>query len=190
MSAKRQRLSDVRRKKAKIKSLNEEIETRRVLFKANKTEAKEVKRERGTLEREVEKLQKTSIILRLGHWRFQRNMNAQDAAKAFISFHMATIIAGSVLIFQSSPLKELGIALVVGGLFAFGTFLSSIWEKVYDEEKRLDEDESSRHHARTSVELEELVRLLEELREHRKNLIRQPSAISANLMEKDGNIRS
>lgn len=113
-------------------------------------------------------------------------MNAQDAAKTFMVFHLMTIIAGSILIFQPSPVKELGIALVVGGLFAFGTFLSSIWEKVYDEEQALDEDAPSRHHARTSIDIEELVRLLEELRENRRNLTRQPSSIQTNHRENEG----
>jgi hypothetical protein len=156
------------------------------MIAANGSKAKEIKDEIRTLEREIEQLQRTNLILRLGRLQFQRNINAQDAAKAFVAFHLMTIIAGSILIFQPSPMKELGIALVVGGLFAFGTFLSSIWEKVYDAEQALYEDAPSRRNSRSSIDIEELISLLEELREHRRNLTRQPAAIQTDHRENEG----
>ena len=169
--------------KRKIRVLNEEIEQLQKTLATDRTKTKEIINAIRICEREIEKLQKTSLILRLGRWRFQPNVNAQDAAKVFIAFHVVTIVAGLVLIFEPSPMNELGVALVVGGLFAFGTFLSSVWEKVYDDGQALDEDEPSRDHSRTSIDLEELARLLEELRDYRENQIRKSSSIQVNRLK-------
>lgn len=71
----------------------------------------------------------------LGLWGVRRRVNAQGVAGAFLSFHISAMVAGAILIFQKSPLKELGIALVVGGLFGIGALLGQVWSEVYENER-------------------------------------------------------
>ena len=48
-------------------------------------------------------------------------------ARYFVAFHVLVGVVGGALIFSDGPARELGMALVVGALFAFGAFVSQLW---------------------------------------------------------------
>jgi hypothetical protein len=172
---------------ARIRRYNAEIEQERRKLLANRIEAREAKAKIKSLERKIEREQKTNLFLRVGRWRIQRSMNAQDTAKVFIGFHLTAILAGAVLIFRPSPIKELGVSLVVGGLFAFGTLLSSIWSKVYDNERILENASPGGGHSRAYLDLEELARLLAANLEHREDSVSLPLSSDVDATSLDRN---
>ena len=62
-----------------------------------------------------------------GPIRIRRHVSHTFIAQIFITFHILCFALGVGLIFTTGPTRELGIALVVGSTFAFGSFLSQFW---------------------------------------------------------------
>ncbi len=48
-------------------------------------------------------------------------------AQVFVLFHLLCFSVGAGLIFTTGPTRELGIAMVVGSIFAFGSFVAQFW---------------------------------------------------------------
>jgi len=46
---------------------------------------------------------------------------------SYVAFNIAGMIAGIVMILNKGVLRELGIAIVVGSIFAFGSFIEQWW---------------------------------------------------------------
>jgi hypothetical protein len=59
-----------------------------------------------------------------GPIRIRRHINQMFIVQMFIAFHILCFALGVGLIFTTGPTRDLGIALVVGSTFAFGSFLS------------------------------------------------------------------
>jgi hypothetical protein len=161
----------------RINELSNKIESIRQQIATGGVTAKEASSQIQDLRSNLEREQRTDLGLKVGPWRFHRNTNAQGVAKLFIALHLVAIIAGAVLIFQRSPMKELGIALVVGGLFAFGTLLSAIWSEIYASEREMSTVLAQPSYAELKADLENHVHALEkELQRARKAL---PVLVSA-----------
>jgi hypothetical protein len=47
--------------------------------------------------------------------------------QVFVLFHTACFGVGAGLIFITGPTRELGLAMVVGSIFAFGSFVGQFW---------------------------------------------------------------
>ena len=116
-----------------IGRLNSEIvELRKQVARRGRATPTEIEKQLiARREREINELRATH----LGLWGVRRRVNAQGVAGAFLSLHISAMVAGAILIFQKSPLKELGIALVVGGLFGMGALLGQVWSEVYENER-------------------------------------------------------
>ena len=52
-------------------------------------------------------------------------------AQLFVLFHILCFAVGAGLIFTSGPARELGIAMVVGSIFAFGSFVGQLFSVAY-----------------------------------------------------------
>jgi hypothetical protein len=69
----------------------------------------------------------TSWQFKFGPIRFRRRVSNMFIAQVFVAFHLSCFAGGIGLIFTTGPTRELGIALVVGSIFAFGSFVSQFW---------------------------------------------------------------
>ncbi len=67
--------------------------------------------------------------LRIGRRRFAyyRRITAAIIFLSYAAFNIAGIIVGVVMVFNKGVLRELGIAIVVGSIFAFGSFIAQWW---------------------------------------------------------------
>lgn len=61
-------------------------------------------------------------------------IGSQQVAKIYAFFNALCFVAGVVFCFFKGVLSGLGIALVVGSLFALGAFVSQFWMAVYTRE--------------------------------------------------------
>ncbi|MBB5808960.1 hypothetical protein F4560_008728 [Saccharothrix ecbatanensis] len=71
----------------------------------------------------------------LGKLRFSRPVSSQGVAWLFLVWHLTAGVAGVVITIIWSSNRALGIALVVGSLFGFGSFLSQVWGQAIGREK-------------------------------------------------------
>jgi hypothetical protein len=129
--------SDYERRMKNIQELNDQIKKKGQLILAGQHGVEKAQAEIRRLEHKIEEESKIQLGLQVGQWRISRRTSAQDVAKIFIVFHLLAIGVGIFLILQPSPMKELGVALMVGGLFAFGNLLSAIWTQIFNDEKLL-----------------------------------------------------
>jgi hypothetical protein len=63
----------------------------------------------------------------LGPLKVRRHVSNMFIAQVFVLFHLLCFTAGAALIFTTGPTRELGIAMVVGSIFAFGSFVAQFW---------------------------------------------------------------
>ncbi|WP_129665904.1 hypothetical protein [Phytoactinopolyspora endophytica] len=61
-----------------------------------------------------------------GPFRIRARLGSQRLAAIFTAFHFVVVVTGSMLLIADAQ-GELGLALVIGGLFAFGAFLAQVW---------------------------------------------------------------
>jgi hypothetical protein len=174
----------IRRRNEKIEELTGQIAKKRHQIEVDEAETRDIKAEIRYLERKIEREQRTPLVLKVGFLRLHKSINTQGVAKVFIAFHFIAITAGIILIFQPTPLQQLGIALVVGGLFAFGTLLSAIWSEIFENERALN-DAISRDSSdqQLKAELEDRAQSLEkQLQQHRRTL---PALLSSRRKERN-----
>lgn len=111
--------------------------------------------------------------LQVGKFKVSRIVSSQTVAKSFAGWHVTTFTSGVGLTFLSST-RELGIALVVGSLFAIGSFLSQWWSQVLESERyymqqmELDDDVTRLKEALTRIKTldAEIVRRNGDQRDH------------------------
>jgi hypothetical protein len=68
----------------------------------------------------------------LGPLRVRRYASPMFIAQVFVLFHVLCFAAGAAFIFTAGPTRELGIAMVVGSIFAFGSFVAQFWAISYE----------------------------------------------------------
>jgi hypothetical protein len=73
----------------------------------------------------------------LGPVKIRRRTSAMFVAQAFVLFHIACFAVGAGLIFIAGPTRELGIAIVVGSIFAFGSFVGQFWAIANEREREI-----------------------------------------------------
>ncbi|MFD7653369.1 hypothetical protein ACFV4N_05255 [Actinosynnema sp. NPDC059797] len=71
----------------------------------------------------------------LGRFRISRPISSQGLAWLFFAWHLMAGISGVLITVFWVSNRALGIALVVGSLFGFGSFLSQIWGQAIGREK-------------------------------------------------------
>jgi hypothetical protein len=76
----------------------------------------------------------------LGPIRIERRTSAMFIAQVFVLFHVLCFSVGATLIFVAGPARELGIAMVVGSIFAFGSFVGQFWAVAYDRGRKIFEE--------------------------------------------------
>ena len=72
--------------------------------------------------------------LHYGPLHLRARMSSQRIAGIFISFCLATFVAGACATFISKT-RELGVALVIGAIFTGGSFLIQYWSSQVDKER-------------------------------------------------------
>lgn len=104
------------------------------------TEADRLHRELSDVEsafwEEYQKLT-TGWQFSFGPIRIKHHVSQMFIAQAFIVFHLVCFAGGVGLIFTAGATRELGIALVVGSIFAFGAFVSQFWALSIEEGRAL-----------------------------------------------------
>lgn len=66
--------------------------------------------------------------LTLGPIRFSGTFGSQRITRIYVTLHVLLLLGGAALIvWASDALQDLGTALVVGSLFAFGAFVAQVW---------------------------------------------------------------
>jgi hypothetical protein len=73
----------------------------------------------------------------LGRIRVHRRYSSQTFAKVFVSFNAVLFVVGVALSFAGGTVASLGVAVVVGALFSFGSFLTEVWSQAVDREQEL-----------------------------------------------------
>lgn len=84
--------------------------------------------------------------LKIGPLYAKRHIGSQAIARIFIAFCLTCFVAGAALALTPST-RELGVAMVVGAIFAGGSFIIQLWgvqiqqekafaEKLFEEEKK------------------------------------------------------
>jgi hypothetical protein len=79
--------------------------------------------------------------LALGPVRISRHLNSMSVAWLVVGFNLVLATVGAFMIFAPDPLRSLGIALVVGALFAIGAFIAQVWAAQVAREYILCEEE-------------------------------------------------
>ncbi|GAB3512506.1 hypothetical protein [Phytohabitans suffuscus] len=75
--------------------------------------------------------------IRIGPVRLARRVWSMHFFFTFTLFHIGAGVVGGVFIFMREPFRSLGIAIVVGALFAFGSFLTQVWAQSVEKEYKL-----------------------------------------------------
>jgi hypothetical protein len=81
---------------------------------------------RGELAQEVALLSSRWTI-NLGRYHVSYSFPAAALSAVYTAFNLACLAAGVVFIFLGGTIATLGIAMVVGALFAFGTWIAQVW---------------------------------------------------------------
>lgn len=68
----------------------------------------------------------------LGPIRIRYPASPMFIVQVFVLFHILCFAVGAALIFTTGPTRELGIAMVVGAIFAFGAFVAQFWAVSYE----------------------------------------------------------
>lgn len=63
----------------------------------------------------------------LGPFKMTRKASAMFITQIYTVFNMACLIAGIALAFIGSTFTAIGVALIVGAVFSFGTFATQLW---------------------------------------------------------------
>jgi hypothetical protein len=89
--------------------------------------------ERRRLYRELQKAE-VDLVRRMYAWHFSvgpfhidRVVTPQHTARIYVAFNIACFVAGLVLAPMGGALDTIGVSLIVGALFSFGTFVSQFW---------------------------------------------------------------
>jgi hypothetical protein len=77
--------------------------------------------------------------LRLGPLVLARQVGSQTVTHLYMVFNTVLFGAGVVMAFLESPVQELGIALIVGAIFSYGSFLSQFWTVLVQNERDIRE---------------------------------------------------
>jgi hypothetical protein len=90
---------------------------------------------RAFLQRQLEALdeqvwaeiRQRAAVGRWGLGRFRFRIGSARISTLFAAFHLACFVVGVTLITVGGTAKTIGIAVVVGALFAFGSFIAQLW---------------------------------------------------------------
>ena len=63
----------------------------------------------------------------IGPVKIRRGIRSMRATQVYVLFNAVAFAAGAVLILTGGAAQDLGIAIVVGALFAFGSFVAQFW---------------------------------------------------------------
>lgn len=82
----------------------------------------------------------------IGRVRIRAVMGTNLIAIVFVAWHVLAGAAGTLITILWTDNRELGVALIVGALFGFGSFMSQVWSQAMDTERELfvkvlDEDD-------------------------------------------------
>lgn len=74
--------------------------------------------------------------IKLGPLWIRRRIGSQVSAKLYVATNGVLLVAGAVLIFAEGAAADLGIAIVVGAIFAMGSFLGMVWSLTVEKERQ------------------------------------------------------
>lgn len=93
----------------------------------------DVNAERKQLYRELQAAE-VNLVRRMYAWHFSvgpfhinRVVTPQYTARIYVGFNIACFVTGLILVPLGGALNTIGVSLIVGALFSFGTFVSQFW---------------------------------------------------------------
>jgi hypothetical protein len=72
-----------------------------------------------------------------GPVRIRAVVRSETITLVYVAFNAACFIAGTIFIFAGGVLANLGIAIVVGAIFAFGSFVAQFWAVAVQNEREV-----------------------------------------------------
>jgi len=119
---------------------------------------KDVQRAHAAFDRESRSMTSTWIG-RLGPFPLSIPANSQVIIAIYLLFNGVCFAVGVAFTLQHGTLQTLGISLVVGGLFSFGTFTAQWWDHVWqDQNKTTDRAFNSGYHDKRYEEIQRLAK--------------------------------
>jgi hypothetical protein len=104
----------------------------------------DLRRQRDQLEKELQSAREaydreyrsisSAVGGRLGPFGINVTITREVTIAIFIAFNVVCFGVGIAFILQKGVLQVLGISLVVGGLFSFGTFMAQWWDHMWQEQ--------------------------------------------------------
>ena len=73
----------------------------------------------------------------VGKGSLKRSFGSHLIAYFFVGWHVLALTAGILIAIFWQSLPQLGVALVVGSLFAFGSFIAQVWSQAVTSEREL-----------------------------------------------------
>jgi hypothetical protein len=112
----------------------------------------------------------------LGPFTIDARISAEIIIAIYVTFNVVCFVAGVAFIFQRGVLQTLGISLVVGALFSFGTFMAQWWNHAWQiRHDTLDRSYNPGYKDKRYSELQRLVKEYNKLYEELKALPEQTS---------------
>lgn len=104
----------------------------------------------------------------------------------YILFNVVCFAAGVAFIFLNGTLRVLGISLVVGGLFSFGTFMTQWWDHAWQTENNTkDRAFNFGYHDKRYTELQQLAKEFIKLYDKLEGLPKPPSQDNSTAFSKE-----
>jgi hypothetical protein len=106
----------------------------------------------------------SAVGARLGPFSINRTISREVVIAIFIAFNVVCFAVGIAFILQNGVLQVLGISLVVGGLFSFGTFMVQWWDHMWqDENNTFDRVFKDKPYVKLQQHAEDLQKLYEKV---------------------------
>jgi hypothetical protein len=119
---------------------------------------KDVQRAYAAFDRESLSMTSTWVG-RLGPFSLSVPVKSQVIVAIYVLFNVACFAIGVAFTLQHGALQALGIALVVGGLFSFGTLTAQWWDHIWqDQNNTMDRAFNSGYHDKRYAELQRLAK--------------------------------
>jgi hypothetical protein len=124
---------------------------------------KELQSAREAFDREYRSIS-SAVGARLGPFSINRTISREVVIAIFIAFNVVCFAVGIAFILQNGVLQVLGISLVVGGLFSFGTFMAQWWDHMWqDENNTFDRVFKDKPYVKLQQHAEDLQKLYEKV---------------------------
>lgn len=122
----------------------------------------------------------------LGSLTVKATLDSDFISNIYVLFNVICFAAGIVFIFLKGTLQVIGVSLVVGGLFSFGTFMTQWWDHAWQRQNdTLDRAFNLDYHDRRYAELQRLAKEYTKLYDKLEGLPESPSKDNSSEISKE-----